>query len=183
MDPAAVEQLVAAAQGNAGWAFERLYRQFAPSVQGYLRTQGVEDAEGLTSEVFLGAFRRIRTFSGDADAFRSWLFTIAHHRMVDDRRSRAREVPTQPLERSAEARAGGDVEEDALVSLGMAHAMRLLETLSPDQRDVLSLRLIADLTVEETAHVLGKAPGAVKALQRRALVALRRRIEHKGVTL
>lgn len=183
MDPAVVDQLVAAAQANAAWAFERLYRHFAPVVHGYLRTQGADDPEDLTSEVFYGVFRRMGSFTGDGAAFRSWLFTIAHRRLIDDRRRRSRGVLTSPLERGVEARSGGDVEEDALVSLGNAQAVRFLETLSPEQRDVLALRVIADLSVEQTARVLGKQPGAVKALQRRGLAALRKKIEREGVPL
>jgi RNA polymerase sigma factor (sigma-70 family) len=182
MDPAVVDQLVAAARANAPWAFERLYRHFAAAVGGYLRTQGAEDPESLTSEVFLGAFRRITAFTGDGAAFRSWLFTIAHHRLVDERRRRARGVPTASVEH-AHSRVGGDVEEDALASLGSAWAVQLLQGLSPDQRDVLALRVIADLSVEQVAAVLGKQPGAIKALQRRGLTALRKTLLKQGVTL
>lgn len=183
MDPTVVDQLVIAAQANAPWAFERLYRHFAPTVHGYLRTQGAEDPEDLTSEVFHGAFRRIGSFDGDGQAFRSWLFTIAHHRLIDDRRRRGRAVPTAPLEQGVEAYVGGDVEEDALASLGSAQAVRLLNGLSPEQREVLVLRVVADLTVEQTARVLGKQPGAVKSLQRRGLTALRKKLEREGVPL
>ena len=182
MDPAVVDQLVAAAQANAPWAFERLYRHFAPAVAGYLRTQGAEDAEALTSEVFLGAFRRITVFRGDGAAFRSWLFTIAHHRLVDERRHRARSPAIAPIERVL-PRVGGDVEEEALARLGSAWAVQLLQTLSPDQRDVLALRVIADLTVEQVAAVMDKQPGAIKALQRRGLAALRKALLKQGVPL
>ncbi|MPZ87260.1 MAG: sigma-70 family RNA polymerase sigma factor [Nitriliruptorales bacterium] len=183
MDPTVVDQLVTAAQADAAWAFERLYRHFAPGVYGYLRTQGAEDPEDLTSEVFYGAFRRIRSFTGNGQAFRSWLFTIAHHRLIDDRRRRGRAVLTAPLDHGADTCVGGDVEDDALASLGSVQAVRLLDGLSPDQREVLALRVIADLTVEQTARVLGKQPGAVKALQRRGLAALRKKLEREGVTL
>lgn len=183
MSPELVGQLVAAAQANAPWAFERLYRHFAPVVCGYLRTQGAEDPEGLTSEVFLGAFRRLDSFVGDGSAFRSWLFTIAHHRLIDDRRRRTRMPATTPLDERGDAWTGGDVETDALASLGSAEIRRLLATVSPDQRDVLALRVVADLSVEQTARALGKTPGAVKALQRRALASLRRTLERQGVSL
>ena len=79
--------------------------------------------------------------------------------------------------------AGGDVEAEALDRLGEERVRRLLATLSPDQQDVLLLRLVADLTVDEIATALGKRPGAVKALQRRALATLRREIGRKGVPL
>lgn len=69
--------VLAAAQAGAGWAFERLWRTFAAPVTGYLCVQGASEPEDLASEVFLGAFRTLATFSGDEAAFRSWLFTIA----------------------------------------------------------------------------------------------------------
>jgi DNA-directed RNA polymerase specialized sigma24 family protein len=77
-----------AAQADAGWAYERLYRWLSPSVCGYLRMQGAYDPEDLTSEVFLGAFRAIGSFSGGEDGFRAWVFTFAHRRLTDDRRAR-----------------------------------------------------------------------------------------------
>lgn len=175
MDAEAVSQLVVAAQANGPWAFDRLYRHFSPIVCGYLRVQGAEDPEGLTNEVFLGAFRRLASFTGDGDAFRSWLFTIAHHRLIDDRRRTARTVPTTPLERGLNARMGGDVEEEALTRLDGA-AQELLADLAPDQRAVLALRVVADLSIAETAEILGKRPGAVKSLQRRGLESLRRNL-------
>lgn len=182
MDADLVGQLVAAAQTNAAWAFERLYRQFAPTVCGYLRVQGARDPEDLTNEVFLGVFRRLPTFTGDGAAFRSWLFTIAHHRLVDDRRRRTRTVTTAPLDRTVDTRAGGNVEDDALASLAGGEAMGLLEGLAPDQRAALALRVVADLSLAQTAEILGKRPGAVKALQRRGLEALRRNLAREGVS-
>lgn len=183
MDSEILDQLVVAAQSNAAWAFERLYRHLAPTVCGYLRVQGAQDPEDLTNEVFLGVFRRLGSFTGDGAAFRSWVFTIAHHRLVDDRRRHARTVATEPLDRSVTTVVGGDVEEDALASLAGGHAMAMLAPLSPDQRAVLAMRVIGDLSVAETAQALGKPPGAVKSLQRRGLDALRRTIAREGVSV
>ena len=69
------------------------------------------------------------------------------------------------------------------MDLGSARVHELLAELTPDQRDVMLLRVVADLTVEQVAEVVGKPPGAVKALQRRALAALRRLVEAEGVPL
>jgi RNA polymerase sigma-70 factor (ECF subfamily) len=79
--------------------------------------------------------------------------------------------------------AGGDVEDDALVRLGTARVRELCARLSVDQRDVLLLRLVAGLTVEQVAETVGKSVGATKALQRRGLAALQRELERRGVTL
>jgi len=172
-----LDLLVAAARSGGGWAFGRLWEQLAPSVAAYLRGRGVRDADDVTSEVFLAAFRGIGRFHGDGVAFRSWLFTIAHHKGVDvHRRPAAREVlvdavgpGAQGLD-SAPARSAEDV---AMEQLGGDGAVRQLATLTDDQRAVLLLRVVADLSLAETAEVLGKPVGAVKALQHRALARLR----------
>jgi len=175
------ERVLEAAQGDAPWAYERLYRTLSPSICGYLRLQGAADPEDLTSEVFLGAFRAITTFAGDEDQFRSWVFTIAHRRLTDERRARGCRpaMADAPLPEVA----GGDVEEEALRRISADRVRALCAGLAPDQGDVLLLRLVSGFTVEAIADVLGKTPGAVKALQRRGLCALRRQIERQGVPL
>lgn len=175
------QRVLSAAQADAPWAYERLYRSLSPSICGYLRLQGASDPEDLTSEVFLGAFRGIGSFSGDEDRFRSWVFTIAHRRLTDERRARG----CRPAMAGAEPpdTAGGDVEEEALRRLSADRVRALCAGLAPDQGDVLLLRLVSGLTVEAIAGMLGKTPGAVKALQRRGLCALRRQLEREGVPL
>jgi RNA polymerase sigma factor (sigma-70 family) len=170
-----------AAQLDAGWAYDRLYRWLSPSVCGYLRMQGAADPEDLTSEVFLGAFRAIGSFEGGEDRFRAWVFTIAHRRLTDERRAGG----CRPRFTDAELpdTAGGDVEEEALRRLSAERVRSLCAGLAPDQGDVLLLRLVSGMTVEAVAALLGKSPGAVKALQRRGLCVIRRQIEREGVPL
>jgi RNA polymerase sigma-70 factor (ECF subfamily) len=180
------DEVLEAARQGAGWAFSRLYGSLAPAVSGYARVQGAQDPEDLTSDVFLAAFSGIRNFSGDEAHFRSWVFTIAHRRIIDDRRARARRPPPRSLDAEpvGERRSGSSqsAEEDALGSLGMARVREVLDKLSPDQRDVITLRVIADLPVEQVATALGKQPGAVKTMQRRALASLRRHLAAEGVS-
>jgi RNA polymerase sigma-70 factor, ECF subfamily len=92
--------LLAAARAGADWAFEVLYRDLAPSVIGYLRGQGAPEPEDTASEVFVGMVRNIGSFEGDERAFRTWVFSIAHRRLIDQRRRRARrpEEITDPAE-------------------------------------------------------------------------------------
>ncbi len=71
---------------------------------------------------------------------------------------------------------GGNVEDDALRRMSGDRVRSLVETLAPDQRDVILLRMVSDLTVDSIADILGKSPGAVKALQRRGLGALREKV-------
>ncbi len=174
--------VLAAAQENAPWAFERLYREFSPTVAGFLRLQGLADPDDVVSEAFMSAFSAIGRFGGSEGAFRAWLFTIARRRLVDEWRRGSRRPPTTEEAMGANA-AGGDAEDDALGQIGSERVEALLAGLAPDQRDVLMLRIVADMTVEQVAEALGKTEGAVKALQRRGLDALRREISRKGVPL
>ena len=182
----AFDQVLGAAQANAGWAFARLYESVAPAVTGYLRAGGVREPEDTTSEVFLAVFSRLGSFTGTEAQFRSWVFTIAHNRMVDERRALAR----RPYVGSLDAMPGDgrhppatSAEGEALRTMGRERVERLLSQLVPDQRDVLTLRVVADLTVDQVASALGKSPGAVKALQRRALNTLRRMVSAEAVPL
>ena len=180
------EQVLDAARQGAGWAFSRLYEWLAPSVAGYVRMQGSQDAEDVTSEIFLAAFSNLPSFSGTEAQFRSWVFTIAHRRIIDDRRARTRRPPPQPLESESGGDRGpmaGSAEDEAVDAMGTERIRDVLARLAPDQRDVIALRVIADLSVEQTAAALGKQPGAVKALQRRALATLRRQLSGEGVSL
>ena len=90
--------MLASAKAGHDDAIERLYRSCAPLVRGYLRANQVRDADDVTSDVFVSMLTALPTFDGDERSFRSWLLTIAHHRMVDAvRRSQRRpEDPTDP---------------------------------------------------------------------------------------
>lgn len=175
--------VLAAAQAGAAWAFERLYGDLAPVVTAYVRMQGAAEADDLVSDVFLGVFAGLKSFSGTEQQFRSWVFTIAHRRLVDERRrlARRRWTPAEDLARFGEP-VGGDVEAEALDAIGRRRVYDLCGRLPPDQRAVLLLRIVGDLTVEQVAAVLGKSPGAVKALQRRGLAALRKILEQEART-
>jgi RNA polymerase sigma-70 factor (ECF subfamily) len=167
--------VLAAAQTGAEWAWERIYRDLAGSVRGYLRAHGAAEPDDLVAEVFLQLARNLHGFEGDEQGFRSWVFTVAHHRLIDERRARDRR-PVDVAEAPELEAAGstGDAEDDAVNRLAVHEARALLDHLSPDQRDVLLLRVFGGLTVEEVAAVVDKRPGAVKALQRRALASLQR---------
>jgi RNA polymerase sigma-70 factor (ECF subfamily) len=177
----AFDEVLRAARAGAPWAFERLYADLAPPVAGYLRAQRAAEPEDLTSEVFLGVFRGLATFEGGEEKFRSWVFTIAHRRLQDERRRLARRPRLTPVDPEL-GLPGGDAEQEALDVLGEQWVWRLSEKLSADQRTVLLLRVVADLTAEQVAGITGRSEGAVRALQRRGLEALRRMIaeEHRG---
>jgi RNA polymerase sigma factor (sigma-70 family) len=165
------DSVLPAARAGAEWAWERIYRELAPTVTGYLRAHGAGEPDDLTGEVFLQVVRGLERFEGDERAFRAWVFTIAHRRVVDDLRQRARRPvsPAPPEIIAAATPAGGDVHDDAIATLDEAAVRVAIDALPPDQRAVLLLRILGDMTIEEIARALGKRVGAVKALQRRAL--------------
>jgi RNA polymerase sigma factor (sigma-70 family) len=162
-------------------AFALLWQALSPGVLGYVRGRGVPDADDVTSEVFLAAFQRIPTFEGDGSAFRSWLFTIAHHKAVDAVR-RGPVLREHLMEDVLDERTTASAEHDALSRLGDEAVRDLLDLLTDDQRDVVLLRVVGELSLEETAVVVGKPVGSVKQLQRRGLARLRRSIGGPAVS-
>jgi RNA polymerase sigma factor (sigma-70 family) len=168
-------QLRAARTGEA-WALQALFAWLGAPVRGYLRANGAE-ADDLASEVFVRAFRAVRTFEGDEADFRSWVFRIARNVLIDERRRAKRQPMTVALSpSSSDNLSGGDAEREAMASLGEAELRRVLSQLTNEQRDVLLLRVLGDMTVDQAAAVMGRRPGAIKALQLRALAAARRQL-------
>jgi RNA polymerase sigma-70 factor (ECF subfamily) len=175
---------VRAAQAGGTWAFARLWELLAPTVAAYVRNRGVASPDDVTSEVFLAAFARIGDFDGGGVAFRRFLFTLAHHKSVDDIRKRfGPRVPRQidspreqdlPRSRSAE-----DVVLHGELTPRIA---ALLATLPGVQREVLLLRVVAGLDVSDVAAIVGRSEGAVKQLQHRALTYLRAQLEENRPT-
>src|SRR3954463_12848878 len=92
------DDVLGAAQAGAAWGFERLYRDLAPAVTGYLRLHGAVEPDDLASETFLGVFTGLATFTGDGAGFRAWVFPIAPRGLMDDwrRRSRGPQVADDP---------------------------------------------------------------------------------------
>lgn len=143
------------------------YRAFAPAVLGYLRGQGVRDPDDVLSEVFLQVARSLPRFRGDDDALRGWIFTIARNRAIDDRRRRKRRPAgsDEPVPDVAAPAAAPPVDPELVGALA---------ELTPDQREVIVLRFVADLSVEEVASITKRSEGAVKSMQHRALHQLAR---------
>lgn len=173
-----------AARAGAPWAFERLYAELSPGVHKYLSMRGTTEPEDLTSEVFLTLFERLGAFEGSTeDKFRSWVFTIAHHKATDELRRVYRRPWTETPYDGAVELAGGDVETDAFEAIGTAWVHDILTSLSEVQREVLLLRVVAGLTISQVAAAMGKSEGAIKQHQRRAVVQLREQVQHADVTL
>jgi RNA polymerase sigma-70 factor (ECF subfamily) len=170
----AFDAILAAAQAGAGWARTIIWTDHAGQVTAFLAARGAREPEDLASEVFIELFAALPRFTGDAAALRGFLFSIAYRRLVDEFRARARRGRTEELDEASDPRRAASAAEEAERRLGDAAALRMLDALPPDQRDVLTLRIVADLPIEQVALILGKRPDAVKQLQRRGLERLRR---------
>ncbi len=175
--------VLAAAQEGSEWAWDILVRDVGPRLVGFFRTRGVADPEGIAGDVFVDLAQNLANFDGDESRFRSWVFVIAYRRMSDEwRRQRRRPHETPGGLTTDSVQVAPSAEEVAMEAFGSGEAARMLGVLTVDQRDVISLRVVAGLTLDETAQVVGKPIGAVKALQRRGLASLRREIERQGVS-
>lgn len=150
---------------------EAVYDELAPAVLGYFRANRMADPEGLTGDVFVSVARRLGDFDGDDAAVRRWVFTIAHHRRVDEIRRARRSPELVPLDGAADV--ASPATPDAAIDDGLVAA---LATLTDDQRQVVLLRHVADLSVADVADVTGRSPGSVKMLTARALDALARQL-------
>lgn len=146
-----------------------IYDELAPAVTGYFRGRGATDPEASCGDVFVRVAGALPSFRGNDAALRRWVFTIAHHRLVDELKSsrREREVVTDTVPEVGESPSDESI-DPAL--------MAALSRLSDDQREVVVLRYVADLSIRDVATILGKKSGAVKMLQARGLDALRSRL-------
>jgi RNA polymerase sigma-70 factor (ECF subfamily) len=149
--------------------FARLWRALQPAVLRYLRVVVGDAAEDVASETWLQAARDLHRFTGDGAAFRGWLFRIARHRALDEKRraGRRREDPAGTV--ADDATRVPDAATDMLEQSGTTWALRLIADLPPDQAEAVMLRVVAGLDVAATARVLGKRAGAVRIATMRGL--------------
>lgn len=166
-------QVLPAAQLGQPWALRVVYDTLAPQVHGYLRARGAAEPDELTSDVFLTVFAKLPTLTGGVSGLRTFTFSVAHARLVDALRKQSRRPLEHPYDPGRDDRSSVSAEEHAVDRESANRAAELLARLPEDQRTVLTLRIIADLSLNEVAEAVGRSQGAVKQLQRRALIALK----------
>ena len=180
------EEVLAAAQAGQDWAFAVLYRALNPGLQRYLSARSSAGvAEDVAAETWLAAARQLSRFDGGEAAFRAWLFTIGRNRLVQHWRDQGRtpQVSFDPAHLS-DHRAPDDTERDTVAGMSAQDAARAIaEVLTPDQADVVLLRVIAGLDVDEVAAILDKRPGTVRVLQHKALRKLAGHFSVEALTL
>ena len=178
--------ILTAAQDGGEWAVAVLYRWLHPAVVSYLRARAGDEAEDLASETWIAVARGLSNFSGDEPAFRSWVFTIAHRRLIDHHRATARRPRTRTLHATegdqrdspVELAAGDDPAVEVLDAVAGDEAVRRIVALLPrDQAEIVLLRVVGGLPVDDVAAITGRRPGTVRVLQHRALRRLAERLE------
>ena len=173
-----VRLLVDDAQRGDSAALEELYLIHFDRIYGYLHVTvgNRHDAEDLTTQTFVRMLESIGRFRWGSAPFSAWLFRIAHNLAMDHFRVRRRwqleeEVPEPPPDETTSA------EAVAFQSIGRSSMLDLIEDLSPDQQQVLTLKFVFDFSNGEVATILGKTEGAIKSLQHRALTSLQKQLE------
>ena len=175
-----VRRLVDAAKRGDRGALEELYLIHFDRIYSYLHVTvgNRHDAEDLTTQTFLKMLESIGKFRWGSAPFSAWLFRIAHNLAMDHFRSRRRwqpeeEVPEPPGEEEPSA------ELAAMQTIGRESMLKLIERLSPEQQQVLTLKFVFNLPNAEVAAILDKTEGAIKSLQHRALVSLQKQMQRQ----
>lgn len=172
-----VRRLVDRAQQGDRDALEELYLLHFDRIYSYLHMSvgNRYDAEDLTTQTFVKMLESIGRFRWQAAPFSAWLFRIAHNLAMDHFRASRRwqpeeDVPEPPGSEEASA------EDQAMHVLGRQSMVELIDKLSPEQQQVLTLKFVFNFPNAEVATILGKTEGAIKSLQHRALVSLEKQL-------
>jgi RNA polymerase sigma factor (sigma-70 family) len=178
------EYVLSAAREGDEDALADLYRSLYPRFVRYAGAVVPSSAEDVAADAWLDVARSLGRFRGDESAFRGWAFTILRRRVLDLRRTgaRRRTDPIDPFDLIGAADVG-NVEEEATESLEASWAIDLIRSsLSHDQAEVVLLRVLGDLSVDQVAELLDKRPGTVRVLQHRALRRLAEALRREPVT-
>jgi RNA polymerase sigma-70 factor (ECF subfamily) len=172
-----VRRLVERAQQGDRAALEELYLIHFDRIYSYLHMSvgNKHDAEDLTTQTFLKMLESIKRFRWQSAPFSAWLFRIAHNLAMDHFRARRRwqpeaEVPEPPGSEEPSA------ELEAMQTIGRQSMMELIDKLSPEQQQVLTLKFVFNFPNADVATILEKTEGAIKSLQHRALASLQKQI-------
>jgi RNA polymerase sigma-70 factor, ECF subfamily len=173
----AVRHLVERAQAGDRAALEELYLLHFDRIYSYLHMSvgNRHDAEDLTNQTFVKMLESIGRFQWRKVPISAWLFRIAHNLAMDHFRASKRWQPEEEVPEPEDS-AEHSAEDEALQSIGRRSMLEMIEDLSPDQQQVLTLKFVFNFGNAEVATILGKTEGAIKSLQHRALATLQRRL-------
>jgi RNA polymerase sigma-70 factor (ECF subfamily) len=173
----AVRRLVERAQAGDRAALEELYLLHFDRVYSYLHMSvgNRHDAEDLTNQTFVKMLESIGRFEWRKVPISAWLFRIAHNLAMDHFRASRRWQPEEEVPEPEDS-AEHSAEDEAMQAIGRRSMLEMIEDLSPDQQQVLTLKFVFNFGNAEVATILGKSEGAIKSLQHRALATLQRRM-------
>jgi RNA polymerase sigma-70 factor (ECF subfamily) len=179
--PERVRRLVERGRQGDREALEELYLIHFDRIYSYLHMSvgNRHDAEDLTTQTFLRMLESIQRFKFGTAPFSAWLFRIAHNLAMDHFRANKR---WQPEENVPEPRDSEEpsAEAGALQRIGEQSLLEMIEGLSHEQQQVLTLKFVFNFANGEVATILGKTEGAVKSLQHRALASLQKQLDRKS---
>ena len=164
------DSVLAAAQTGAEWAFTALYRDLNPRLIRFLGAQAPCFGEDLAAETWMAVARQLGSFSGDEGAFRGWIFTIARRRLIQHWRTMGRRPQVASIDLITDRPAADDPEAAVMASVSAQEAAAIITAaLTPDQAEIVLLRMLGGLDVDQVAAIVNKRPGTVRVLQHRAV--------------
>ena len=181
MDENEFARVLSGAQRGDPAAASELFRAYQPRLLRYLRAREPRVAEDLAGEVWLIIARSLGDFDGTEAGFRGWIFTITRRRVIEHRRRGVRRQ-TDPVDPDSlvDHRAVDDPAQGVAVRLEAQEALDfMVEHLTPDQAEVILLRVVADVDTATVAAQLGRSEGWVRVTQHRALARLASRLGTK----
>jgi RNA polymerase sigma-70 factor (ECF subfamily) len=157
-------------------ALGMLYDQYIDRIYVYIyhRVGQADLAEDLTAQVFMRMLEAVRTGHGWQTSFSGWLYRIAHNLVIDHYRRRGRATFVDIEDAAPMQASSGNPVESTETQFERQRLREALSELTDEQAQVISLRFLEDLSIAEVAVTMQKTEGAVKALQYRAVLALRR---------
>ncbi len=169
------ETLIERAQQHDEAALSRIYEEHFDRIYRYvaLKIGDRTEAEDMTQQVFLNAFKAISSYKPKGNPVSSWLFRIAHNQVVDYYRKKSKR-PTVPIEEALTRSADEDPQVEAERKMSIEQLAGATGKLTRLQQEVISLRFAGEFSVAEVARMMGKSEGAIKALQHSAIASLRK---------
>ncbi len=170
-------ELVLLAKGGDADAFGQLYEAYLDKIYRYIyfRVTDEQIAEDLISQVFTKAWENLSRYQPSGRPFIAWLYTIAHNTVIDHYRTRKDTVPIEnTLSLASDA---PSPHEQVELHFETDNLRTALQTLTPEQQQVVVLKFISGMSTDEIAGQLRKSAGAIRALQMRALQALAKQMQ------
>lgn len=157
-------------------ALTALYDQYVNKIYSYVyhRVGNTELAEDITGQVFMRMLEAIKAGRPWQISFSGWLYRIAHNLVIDHYRRRSRASFVDIDEAAPLQAREGDPFQSVEMKTNKARLRAALTLLTEEQAQVITLRFLEELSIAETAEIMGKTEGAIKALQYRAVLALKR---------